>query len=167
MKENKFHFLECNIAGIQYHDIFEVWDELKIGARVTLEAEPDNKYDANAVQIIFRGKDESGDENDFLLGYVPRGENVILSGLLRMGWGEMFECRISKISPDADYYDQVHIVIKVPKRTQSEQVQLPTETIKSDSDATTNVNEEEEVDCVDTFKAASRQGAKGVYPKYL
>lgn len=34
---------------------------------------------------------------DFILGYVPRSENEQLAAMMDMGWGEAFECELSRI----------------------------------------------------------------------
>ena len=43
--------LECPIAGLAYHDISDVWDELYVGAKLALVREKHNKYDTNAVAV--------------------------------------------------------------------------------------------------------------------
>lgn len=48
--------LECPIAGLAYHDISDVWDELYVGAKLALVREKQNKYDTNAVAV---GKEEN------------------------------------------------------------------------------------------------------------
>ena len=56
------------------------------------------------------------DEEEYLLGYIPRGENETISNLLEMGWGNIFECRISKIDPEVHPEEQIHLVIKILKK---------------------------------------------------
>jgi hypothetical protein len=33
--------------------------------------------------------------------------------LLEMGWEDIFECRISKINPDAHYENQIRLTIRI------------------------------------------------------
>lgn len=72
-----------------------------------LERDTDNKYDGNAVAIMC-GK--------YHLGYVPRGVNNEIAGLMDMGWGGMFECRLSRKNEDRDYEDQLHVNIRIKRR---------------------------------------------------
>ena len=74
------------LAGFRYHAAAEVWQELRVGERLTLERERDNAYDANAVSVSWRGRK---------LGYVPRGENATLAWGL--DHGERFAARISRL----------------------------------------------------------------------
>ena len=47
-EEPKFErklILECPVAGIGYHDIEDVWDELYVGAKIALVRQKNNKHD--------------------------------------------------------------------------------------------------------------------------
>ena len=55
----------------------ELVEDLKPGSRVIFVAEPDNKFDKNAVMAL--------DEKGRKLGYIPRHENAIIGALLRAG----------------------------------------------------------------------------------
>jgi len=117
MKARKLFFKECHLAGRQYHDADEVWDELHIGICLKLQRDYDNKYDKNAVAVIYsRSDDKRKETEDFLLGYIPSDENETIAQLLEMGWDEIFECRISKISPDAHYENQIRLIIRINKK---------------------------------------------------
>jgi len=75
------------LAGFRYHAAAEVWDELRVGDALTMEREPDNPHDANAVSVSWRGRK---------LGYVPRRDNAALAwGLDR---GEPLRARISRLT---------------------------------------------------------------------
>ena len=119
MKINKLFFKECNLAGRKYHDANEVWEKLKVGTVLKLERDLDNRYDNNAVAVLFvdDAKDNEGEE--YLLGYIPAVENEGIAQLLEMGWGNIFECRISKINDAAYYENQIRLTIKVKKNTDS------------------------------------------------
>lgn len=112
MRAKKLYFMECHVAGRQYHDADEVWEDLKVGTKVSLVREKDNRFDPHAVAIVYH-KQIEGEEEAYLLGYVPRGENETIAGLLEMGWTAVFECRVSKIKTDAHYEDQIHVNIKL------------------------------------------------------
>lgn len=55
----------------------ELVDDLKPGSRVAFVAEPDNRYDENAVMAL--------DSRGRKLGYIPRHENSIIGALLKAG----------------------------------------------------------------------------------
>ena len=57
----------------------ELVDDLKPGSCVTFIAEPDNRFDENAVMAL--------DEQGRKLGYIPRHENSIIGALLKAGKG--------------------------------------------------------------------------------
>lgn len=75
------------LAGYRYHAAAQVWEELKVGDPLELARESDNRHDANAVSLSWRGQK---------LGYVPRRENAALAwGLDR---GEPLRARISRLA---------------------------------------------------------------------
>ena len=65
----------------------------------------------NAVALTFKA--ENGE--DYLSGYIPQTENEVLALFLEMGWTDMFECRISKIDPNAFSERQIKLTIKVKR----------------------------------------------------
>ena len=74
------------LAGFRYYDAKQVWAEMKVGDALTLVREPHNAYDANAVQVEWRGHK---------LGYVPRTDNRAVA--YHMDRGGAVEARISKL----------------------------------------------------------------------
>jgi hypothetical protein len=117
MKAKKLFFKECHLAGRQYHDADEVWDELKVGTSLRLVRDLDNRYDLNAVAVVYDKVSCDKDVNaplreEFLLGYIPSRENEGISQFLEMGWNKIFDCRISKINPDAHYENQIRLTIR-------------------------------------------------------
>ena len=114
MVAKKLYFMDCHLAGRKYHDADEVWDELKVGTTLRMERDKDNRYDSNAVAVIYEQKDEKGNlVDEFLIGYIPRTNNESIAGFLEMGWNDIFECRINKINPYAHPEDQVYLTIKI------------------------------------------------------
>lgn len=55
----------------------ELWNELKVNAELTLEREPSNPRDKNAIKVIFKG---------FHLGYVQKEVAVTLAKTMDVGW---------------------------------------------------------------------------------
>lgn len=116
MLAKKKYFMDCHLAGRKYHDADEVWDELKVGTILKLERDKENYTDPYAVAVIIERKDKKGEvEDQFRIGYIPRDENETIASFLEMGWAEIFECRISKLNPDAHPENQVHLTIKIKR----------------------------------------------------
>ncbi|GAB4349407.1 MAG: hypothetical protein Kow006_11050 [Gammaproteobacteria bacterium] len=64
------------MAGFQYHDGEAIWEQLRVGQRLHLQREPDNRHDRRAVRIDWQGRK---------LGYLPRAENAAVSQMLERG----------------------------------------------------------------------------------
>lgn len=109
MKAHQEYFMDCHLAGRKYHDADLVWDDLRVGMEVRLEREPDNRFDANAIQVIF-----NLDGEDYLLGYIPRNENGKMAVLMDAGW-DIFNCRISRLNPESHPEDQVQLTIRIKR----------------------------------------------------
>ena len=109
--------LECPVAGIGFHDINDIWDELYLGAKLALVREPKNKYDRNAVAVALADDyDENAPEDfdfDFILGYIPRNNNAAIAAMLDMGWQEMLEAEITELKDHAPYSDKLHITVYI------------------------------------------------------
>jgi hypothetical protein len=103
------HYATFSIAGFTYWDGLEVFNELKIGTELTLEAEPTNGYDPNAVKILY-GKT--------MLGYIPKEGNEEISMFLQLGYTDIFTAKISRITPECHPEKQIGVTIKVKKRAE-------------------------------------------------
>ncbi len=112
MEAKKKYFMDCHLAGRKYHDADEVWDKLKVGTVLQLQRDMDNRYDQDAVAVMYHNAE---DEEDYCIGYIPRGENETIASILEMGWTNMFECCISKIDEEAHSEHQVHLTIKIKR----------------------------------------------------
>jgi hypothetical protein len=75
------------LAGFRYHAAAEVWDALRVGDRLELVRETDNRFDPKAISLAWRGRK---------LGYVPRRENAALAWALDRG--ESLSARISRLT---------------------------------------------------------------------
>lgn len=108
--------LKCAVAGIGFHDINDIWDELYVGAKLALVRERNNKYDKNAVAIACTG-DYDGNPDDFdfnfILGYIPRAQNHTIAAMLDMGWENLLEAEISEMKDHAPYNDRLHITVYI------------------------------------------------------
>ena len=112
--------LECPVAGIGFHDIDDVWDELYVGAKIALVRERCNKYDRNAVAVALADDydgDPDGFDFNFILGYIPRTCNSAIAAILDTGHGDIIEAEISEMNDHAPYPDRLHITVYVKAKT--------------------------------------------------
>lgn len=75
------------LAGFQYYQGGQLWDEIKVGDPLTLAREPANLHDSNAVRVEWQGHK---------LGYVPRRENQAVAR--HMDSGGRVEARVSRLT---------------------------------------------------------------------
>ncbi len=97
----KRHFLHCRLAGFTYYEGPEVFEQLKIGTRLSLQYEKDNKFDPYAVAVYF---------GEAKLGFIPREHNHEISKFLEMGY-HLFETQIQRISREENPENQIQIVV--------------------------------------------------------
>lgn len=117
MKARKIYFTDCHLAGRQYHDADEVWNELKVGTILQMERDLNNPHDPYAVAVLYKKPEE---EEPYLIGYIPRNDNETIANFLEMGWTDLFECRICKIDEEAHPEHQVRLTIKIKKNAKNE-----------------------------------------------
>jgi hypothetical protein len=102
MKERYYsHF---HLAGFTYYDGVDVFDSLKIGVTLEAKAEPDNRYDPNAVALYL---------GDVKLGFVPRMCNADISKFLRLGYENLFEFKINRVSQEENPEKQIGIIVRI------------------------------------------------------
>lgn len=90
------------LAGSQYYALSSVWREIRIGDRLALIREPDNRHDANAIRVEWNGRQ---------LGYVPRAENRVLAAA--MDRGEAVEARVSALKKHRNPWQRVEFEVYV------------------------------------------------------
>jgi hypothetical protein len=98
----KEHLAHFDIAGFTYYDGAIAFRKLKIGKKVRLQLEEENKFDARAVAIYY---------NEFKLGFVPRSENRILYKLLKTGLDQNLSVVIQRLDPTAYPENQVSVIV--------------------------------------------------------
>jgi hypothetical protein len=101
------HFANFSIAGFSYYDGVDVFQELKIGSELRLVAEPDNRFDPYAVVIYYK---------DTKLGYIPRDENKIISQFLNLGYTDLFEIKINRVSPATHPEKQIGVQVRIREK---------------------------------------------------
>jgi len=90
------------LAGFLFYAGRELWDEMKAGDALALVREPDNKHDANAVRVEWRGRK---------LGYLPRKENRAVAA--EMDSGGRVEARIARLNRHRDPWQRILIEVYV------------------------------------------------------
>lgn len=90
------------LAGSQYYAVSEVWPQMKLGDRLTLIREPENRHDRKAIRVEWHGQQ---------LGYVPRAENGAISRALDNG--EALEARVSRLRDDPNPWRRIEFEVFV------------------------------------------------------
>ena len=65
------------VAGTTYIKDEAIFDELKEDDKLTLQREPDNKFDENAIMVL--------DQKGRKLGYIPEKDNIVFTRLMDAG----------------------------------------------------------------------------------
>jgi hypothetical protein len=99
----KSYLANLFVAGLQYYDALEVWAELKIGTKLTLEPEPTNPYDRHAIRVLHNGR---------MLGYLPRNENRHMAKLLNAGWNP-YELLVQGLYEQQPMNERLEVCIRV------------------------------------------------------
>jgi hypothetical protein len=90
------------LAGFQFYAGRALWDEMKAGDVLALVREPDNRHDANAVRVEWRGR---------RLGYLPRRENRAVAA--EMDRGGRVEARIARLQRHRDPWQRILVDVLV------------------------------------------------------
>ena len=90
------------LAGFQYYQGEQLWEEIEVGDSLTLAREPGNAHDSYAVRVEWRGHK---------LGYVPRRENQAVAQ--HMDRGGNVEARVSKLRQHRNPWQRIEFVVFV------------------------------------------------------
>lgn len=88
------------LAGFRHHEAPALWPLLRAGTALTLTPEQDNPHDGDAVAIHWHGH---------MLGYLPRGENLVVARLLARH--RRLSARVQRVNPDAAQDQRLQIEI--------------------------------------------------------
>ena len=88
------------LAGSQYYAASKVWNGIRVGDRLTLVREADNRHDRHAIRVEWRG---------YKLGYVPRAENRAAARALDAG--ERLEARVTRLRDDPDPWRRIEFSV--------------------------------------------------------
>ena len=102
--EKKVHLANFHIAGFGFWEGCEAFEHLKIGTKLNLVREADNAFDPYAVAIYY---------GEHKLGFIPRGQNHDISKYLDMGLDDIYDVRITRITPDVHPEDQVEVIVNI------------------------------------------------------
>ena len=100
----KIHLDNFHIAGFGYWQGCEAFEHLKIGTQLDLIREEDNRFDPYAVAIYYE---------EYKLGYIPRGSNHDISKYMDMGLDDIYDVRITRITPDVHPEQQVEVIVYI------------------------------------------------------
>ena len=115
MQKRSVHIMQCHVAGRKVHEAGRVWDELRVVTVLRIVRYKDNRYDPKAVALVYDKLTEVGRE-EYVIGYIPKGENEVIAGFMDMGWDEMFECRICRINPIVHSEQQLYVNVRIQRR---------------------------------------------------
>ena len=91
------------LAGSQYYGLATLAPQIAVGDELELRREADNKHDANAVLVLWRGHK---------LGYLPRRENRSVAQA--MDAGQKLRATVSRLRPDeADPWRRLEVAVQV------------------------------------------------------
>ena len=95
------------IAGVQFHEAKTVLKKLESGMELALNPDPTNKYDPNAVEILYMGVDT---KDDVMLGFVPGKLSAQVAASLAMG--REVVCTLDAIQPDEKPWKQLYVILE-------------------------------------------------------
>lgn len=91
------------LAGSQFHALPDVVGQIRVGDALTLQREPTNPHDANAIRVLWQGQ---------MLGYVPRRENKAIARA--MDRGQPLRARVVALRPDESPWRRLRFEISAP-----------------------------------------------------
>lgn len=125
-EKKKVPYTECQIAGWNFHNPEDFWDELYEDAELVLVREKNNKHDRNAVAVVladeFDGDAENFDSN-FIIGYVPRTENEFIAQMMDLGWSDVFTAKLTTVKEHGSYVDRLHMTIYIQSKETEDTVE--------------------------------------------
>lgn len=115
-KEKRRHFASFRIAGFGYYDGCMAMEHLAMGSKLILKREENNKFDPHAVAIYYK---------DMKLGFIPQEKNEVICNLLDMGYSDIFEARVQRLSPDMHPEKQIAVILYLLNRETVEELSSP------------------------------------------
>lgn len=97
--------MKFKIAGVKFHDYRSILNDIVEGDSLMIVPEPTNKFDPNAVQLLY----DNG-SRQAMLGYVPKTMSPEVSAMLEIG--KQLECIVTGFNPTASPWDIFEVEIK-------------------------------------------------------
>jgi hypothetical protein len=100
------------IAGVKFHQLRDVVDQIKAGDKLDLVPEPENTFDSNAVRIDYNGT---------VCGYVPKAFSAEIAAAINF---EPTICTVDYVNPNAKTYEMCQVSIGPANLDEDEDVEF-------------------------------------------
>jgi len=94
---------EFYVAGVQHHQLSSVIEMIAEGDDLTLQPEPENKYDPNAMKVLYN-------PGEVMLGYVPKRVSAEVTYAYRANNNEL-GCVAIRVSPESQPWTQLMVKV--------------------------------------------------------
>jgi len=94
------------VAGVQFHDSKSIQEKIKEGTELIIRSEPTNRFDPNAVALLFLDEDLG----DVMVGYVPAKFSGEISALLLTA--EKVTCTLTEVNLTNKTWERFKVEIK-------------------------------------------------------
>ena len=91
---------QFSIAGFQFYQGRDIIHKIKTGDELLIKAEPDNKYDQNAVEVYY---------GNIKLGYIPKNENKTIRNILHSDM--KLYATVDKVDAEKRSWDAVRVSV--------------------------------------------------------
>jgi hypothetical protein len=100
------------LAGVQFRpsSALDAIKSLSEGDELILDPEPDNKYDPNAVRVMYDYEvgDEATREH---LGYVPKKFSAEIAAIIEVDGLDTVQCIVTKVDPGAKKWEMLEVEV--------------------------------------------------------
>lgn len=97
---------EFFIAGVRFHELNTVINDIAEGDILILKPEPSNKFDPNAVRILY----SATGIHYAMLGYIPKKHSSEVCAMFEVG--KELECILTKLNKDAKPWEKVKVEVR-------------------------------------------------------
>lgn len=101
----KIYISQFFIAGFQYYDGPKLFSEFKVGDKLILVREPNNKFDIDAIALYWQASK---------IGFIPRINNAVLAAMLDANDLE-FVCEITHLEENTELWENVAVAVSYLK----------------------------------------------------
>ena len=100
--------LNFYVAGVKFHDLDTVIDEIEEGDELILVPDSTNEYDKNAVEIYY-----SNGDVETMLGFVPKALSASVSAAIENEeiFDSMITCTVLKVNKNEKPWKQLRVLI--------------------------------------------------------